>query len=52
MGHSAKTFDDPMFRELLLRGIAWLAGENPLLLDEVYSKMSDDVQSRALENKR
>jgi CubicO group peptidase (beta-lactamase class C family) len=27
-GHSAKTFDNPMFRKLLFRGIAWTAGEN------------------------
>jgi arylsulfatase A-like enzyme/type 1 glutamine amidotransferase len=26
-GHSAKTFDDPVFRKLLLRGMAWAAGE-------------------------
>ena len=37
-GHSAKTFDDPMFRKLLFQGIAWTAGENPLLFDEVFSK--------------
>jgi type 1 glutamine amidotransferase len=29
-GHCAQTFDDPVFRKLLLRGIAWAAGENPL----------------------
>ncbi|NQT11718.1 MAG: ThuA domain-containing protein [Planctomycetes bacterium] len=29
-GHWAQTFDDPVFRKLLLRGIAWAAGENPL----------------------
>jgi CubicO group peptidase (beta-lactamase class C family)/acetyl esterase/lipase len=28
-GHSVKTFDDPVFRKLLFRGIAWTAGENP-----------------------
>ncbi len=50
-GHSAHTFDDPLFRKLLLRGIAWAAGENPSLLDEVFSKINNDVQSRALENK-
>jgi len=37
-GHSAQTFDDPMFRKLLLRGIAWTVRENPLLFDEVFSK--------------
>ena len=26
-GHFAWTFDDPLFRLLLLRGIAWAAGE-------------------------
>ncbi len=33
-GHSAKTFDNPVFRKLLFRGIAWTARENPLLFDE------------------
>ena len=28
-GHCAQTFDDPVFRTLLLRGIAWSAGESP-----------------------
>ena len=28
-GHCAQTFDDPVFRKLLLRGIAWSAGERP-----------------------
>ena len=37
-GHSAKTFDNPVFRKLLLRGIAWTARENPLPFDEVFSK--------------
>jgi len=26
-GHSAQTFDDPMFRKLLLRGMIWATGE-------------------------
>ena len=33
-GHSAQTFDDPVFRKLLLRGIAWAAGESPLRFGE------------------
>jgi len=37
-GHSAKTFDNPVFRKLLLRGIAWTTCESPLLFDEVFSK--------------
>jgi len=37
-GHSAKTFDNSVFRKLLLRGIAWTACESPLLFDEVFSK--------------
>lgn len=37
-GHSAHTFDHPLFRKLLLRGIAWSAGENPLLFGEVFNK--------------
>jgi hypothetical protein len=34
-GHCAHTFDDPVIRKLLFRGIAWTARENPLLFDEV-----------------
>jgi type 1 glutamine amidotransferase len=32
-GHCMKTFDDPLFRTLLLRGTAWAAGEEAQLLD-------------------
>jgi type 1 glutamine amidotransferase len=39
-GHYMWTFDDPLFRLLLLRGMAWAAGEpasrfDPLALDGV-----------------
>jgi type 1 glutamine amidotransferase len=33
-GHSARTFDNPAFRKLLLRGIAWAAGDDPSRFDE------------------
>jgi type 1 glutamine amidotransferase len=26
-GHTTKTFDNPMFRKLLLRGMIWAAGK-------------------------
>lgn len=32
-GHYTWTFDDPYFRILLLRGMAWAAGESPYRLD-------------------
>lgn len=32
-GHQARTFDDPWFRVLLLRGIAWTAGESAFRFD-------------------
>ena len=32
-GHCCETFDDPMFRIFLLRGIAWAAGESAYRLD-------------------
>jgi type 1 glutamine amidotransferase len=32
-GHCGATFDDPLFRILLLRGIAWSAGGSPYRLD-------------------
>ena len=34
-GHYAWTLNDPLFRTLLLRGIAWAAGENPARLQSV-----------------
>jgi type 1 glutamine amidotransferase len=37
-GHCAQTFDDPVFRKLLLRGIAWAAGENPLRFDKLPTR--------------
>ena len=33
LGHNTWTFDDPYFRILLLRGMAWAAGESPYHLD-------------------
>jgi type 1 glutamine amidotransferase len=35
LGHYAATFDDPFFRILLLRGMAWAAGESPYRWDRV-----------------
>jgi type 1 glutamine amidotransferase len=32
-GHKSSTFDDPYFRLLLLRGLAWAAGEDPYRFD-------------------
>ena len=37
-GHCAQTFDDPVFRKLLLRGIAWSAGESPMRFGELAAK--------------
>jgi type 1 glutamine amidotransferase len=34
-GHYSWTFDDPYFRLLLLRGMAWAARENPFRFDEL-----------------
>ena len=39
-GHCAQTFDNPLFRKLLLRGIAWAAGENPLRFGDLSSKIN------------
>ena len=33
LGHFDWTFDDPFFRTILLRGIAWAAGESPYRFD-------------------
>jgi len=35
LGHFTWTFDDPYFRILLLRGMAWAAGESPYRFDEL-----------------
>lgn len=37
-GHCCETFDDPLFRIFLLRGISWAAGESPYRLDELILK--------------
>jgi type 1 glutamine amidotransferase len=34
-GHYTWTWSDPLFRVVLLRGIAWAAGENPARLQDV-----------------
>jgi type 1 glutamine amidotransferase len=35
LGHYIWTFDDPLFRILLLRGMAWAAGDSPYRLDPI-----------------
>jgi type 1 glutamine amidotransferase len=35
LGHFDWTFDDPFFRTILLRGIAWAAGESPYRFDSL-----------------
>jgi len=35
LGHYIWTFDDPLFRILMLRGMAWAAGESPYRFDEL-----------------
>lgn len=35
LGHYSWTFDDPYFRMLLLRGMAWAAGESPYRFDSL-----------------
>jgi type 1 glutamine amidotransferase len=37
-GHFNWTFDDPYFRILLLRGMAWAAGESPYRLDRLVTR--------------
>ena len=39
-GHQAKTFDDPVFRTLLLRGIGWAAADSPSRWDALASRRS------------
>ncbi len=35
VGHYTWTFDDPYFRTLMLRGMAWAAGESPYRFDQL-----------------
>jgi type 1 glutamine amidotransferase len=35
LGHFDWTFDDPFFRTILLRGMAWAAGEPPVRFDHL-----------------
>ena len=35
LGHYTWTFDDPFFRILILRGLAWAAGESPFRFDSL-----------------
>lgn len=37
-GHCARTFDDAVFRKILLGGIAWSAGEDPSRFGELTAK--------------
>ncbi len=39
-GHYSRTFDDPGFRLLLLRGLAWAAGEEPDRFDDLAARVS------------
>lgn len=39
-GHYSRTFDDPLFRLWLLRGIAWAAGEDPSRFDGLAARGS------------
>jgi type 1 glutamine amidotransferase len=37
LGHFTWTFDDPYFRTLLLRGIAWAGGASPYRFDPLIT---------------
>jgi type 1 glutamine amidotransferase len=41
LGHYSRTFDDPYFRILLLRGMAWAAGESPYRFDGLVLQKAD-----------
>ena len=40
LGHYSWTFDDPFFRTLMLRGIAWAAGDSPYRFDPLILRGS------------
>ena len=41
LGHYTWTLNDPLFRLLVLRGIAWAAGADPAVLDDLAIKAAD-----------
>lgn len=43
-GHYTWTFDDPYFRILVLRGMAWAAGQNPYRFDELVLRCAAVAQ--------
>ncbi len=50
LGHYTWTFDDPYFRILLLRGMAWAAGESPYRFDPLVlcgARTSDQKRAAA-----
>jgi len=47
-GHFSATFDDPFFRTLLLRGIAWAADESPYRLDRLVLRGLADSSERSV----
>lgn len=52
LGHYSWTFDDPYFRMLLLRGIAWAAGESPYRFDPLVlcgARVIDGTTSATIE---
>ncbi|HKS37339.1 MAG TPA: ThuA domain-containing protein [Verrucomicrobiae bacterium] len=48
MGHYTWTFDDPLFRTLALRGLAWAAGEPAHRFDDMPSEPLPDSQKASL----
>lgn len=45
-GHYTRTFEDPVFRLLLLRGVAWSAGEAPDRFDELAAPAANLVTKK------
>ena len=53
-GHYVWTFDDPYFRILLLRGMAWAAGESPYRFDSLVlrgARLRDEIQENLATSK-
>lgn len=46
IGHYLATYDEPQFRRLLLRGIAWAAGEPPYRLQQVTAQATAAAQAK------
>jgi type 1 glutamine amidotransferase len=46
LGHYSWTFDDPLFRAVLMRGLAWTLREHPDRFRELMTLGADSTQGK------